>query len=133
MKARHWAKGGEYVQALEAVFENGTFRLLEKPAVSLRDGQHVRLMVEAEATPQDALELAEHVYDSRFDEEVDDIERSALNHRGFLVIMRHDDAGCTGHRYSIGRIATEHRGFRQSERIPPCPPTRFSFSAITRY
>jgi len=38
-------------QTLEAVFENGTGRLLEKPAVPLRDGQHVRLTVEAEAAP----------------------------------------------------------------------------------
>ena len=38
-------------QTLEAVIENETARLLEKPAVPLRDGQHVRLTVETEAAP----------------------------------------------------------------------------------
>src|SRR5688500_15212569 len=50
-------------QALDAVFENGKFRLLEKPKVPLRDGQHVRLTVETEAMPEDVLELAGQVHD----------------------------------------------------------------------
>jgi predicted DNA-binding antitoxin AbrB/MazE fold protein len=37
-------------QMLEAMFENGTFRLLEPSAVTLVDGQHVRLTVETEGT-----------------------------------------------------------------------------------
>lgn len=45
-------------QVLEAVFENGTFRLLEPSAVTLVDGQHVRLTVETEGTPDDILTLA---------------------------------------------------------------------------
>jgi predicted DNA-binding antitoxin AbrB/MazE fold protein len=48
-------------QTLEAIFENGKFRLWEKPAVPLHDGQHVRLTVETEAAPDDVLALAEHV------------------------------------------------------------------------
>lgn len=72
------------VQALEAVFENGTFRLLEKPAVPLRDGQHVRLTVEAESTLEDVLELGEQVYAGLSEEVVDDIERIALDRRSFF-------------------------------------------------
>jgi hypothetical protein len=37
-------------QMLEAVFENGTFRSLEPSAVTLVDGQHVRLTVETGGT-----------------------------------------------------------------------------------
>lgn len=71
-------------QTLEAVFENGTFRLLEKPAVPLRNGQHVRLMVETDAKPEDVLALAEQVYVDLSDKEVDDVERIALDRRPFF-------------------------------------------------
>lgn len=71
-------------QTLEAVFEDGTFRLLEKPAVPLRDGQHVRLMVETEATPEAVFELAEQVYAGLSEKEVDDIERISLDRRSFF-------------------------------------------------
>jgi hypothetical protein len=37
-------------QMLEAVFENGTFRLLEPSAVTLVDGQHIGLTGETEGT-----------------------------------------------------------------------------------
>ncbi|MBA2669850.1 MAG: antitoxin family protein [Gemmatimonadetes bacterium] len=71
-------------QTFEAVFENGIFRLLEKPAVSLRDGQHVRLTVETEVTPGDVLALAEQVYAGLSDEEVDDVDQIALDRRSFF-------------------------------------------------
>lgn len=71
-------------QTLEAIFENGKFRLLEKPAVPLRDGQHVRLTVETEAPPDDVLALAEQVYAGLSDEEVDDVERIALDRGSFF-------------------------------------------------
>ena len=72
------------VPALEAVFEDGKFRLLEKPAVPLREGQHVRLTVETEATQEDVLELAGQVYAGLSEEEVDDIERIALDRHSFF-------------------------------------------------
>jgi len=71
-------------QTLEAVFENGTFRLLEAPTVALVDGQRVRLTVETGATPDDVLALAEQVYSGLSDEEIDDVERIALDRRAFF-------------------------------------------------
>jgi predicted DNA-binding antitoxin AbrB/MazE fold protein len=56
-------------QTLDAVFENGTFRLLKKPVVPLRDGPHVRLAVETEAAPDDVFALAEPVCAGSSDEE----------------------------------------------------------------
>lgn len=69
---------------LEAVFENGTFRLLEPSAVTLVDGQHVRLTVETGGTPDDVLALAEQVYDGLSEEEIDDVERISLDRRMFF-------------------------------------------------
>ncbi len=71
-------------QTLEAIFENGTFRLLEPPTVPLVDGQHVRLTVETEATPEDVLALAGQVYAGLSDEEIDDVERISLDRRAFF-------------------------------------------------
>lgn len=71
-------------QMLEAVFENGTFRLLEPSAVTLADGQHVRLTVETEGTPNDVLAHAEQVYDGLSEEEIDDVERISLDRRMFF-------------------------------------------------
>ncbi|MGF1471642.1 MAG: antitoxin family protein [Rubrobacteraceae bacterium] len=64
-------------QALEAVFEDGNFRLLEKSAVPLLDGPHVRLTVETEATTEDLLELAGQVYAGLPEDEVAEVERIA--------------------------------------------------------
>ncbi len=71
-------------QTLEAVFENGTFRLLEPPAVPLIEGQHVRLTVETEVALDDILALAEQVYADLADDEVDEVERIALDRRTFF-------------------------------------------------
>jgi predicted DNA-binding antitoxin AbrB/MazE fold protein len=71
-------------QMLEAVFENGTFRLLEPSAVTLVDGQHVRLTVKTEVTPDDVLALAERVYADLSEEDIDEVERISLDRRTFF-------------------------------------------------
>jgi predicted DNA-binding antitoxin AbrB/MazE fold protein len=71
-------------QTLEAIFEDGTFRLLEKPAVPIRNGQHVRLMVDDATLSEDVLGLAEQVYTGLSEEEIDDVERISLDRRSFF-------------------------------------------------
>jgi len=71
-------------QTLEAVFEDGTFRVLKPHTVPLADGQHVRLTVETEGTPDDVLVLAGQVFDGLSDEEIDDVERISLDRCGFF-------------------------------------------------
>lgn len=71
-------------QTLKAVFESGAFRLLESPTVPLAEGQHVRLTVESDAAQEDVLALAEQVYAGLSDEEIEDIERIALDRRTFF-------------------------------------------------
>lgn len=70
-------------QTCEAVFENGVFRPLGLPE-PISDGQHVRLTVEAEE-PADALALAAQVYEGLPEEQVDDIEKIALDRRDFFA------------------------------------------------
>ncbi len=68
-------------QTLQAVFENGGFRLLESPTVPLPEGQRVRLIVEPDAAPDDVLALAAQVYDGLSEREIDEIEQIALDRR----------------------------------------------------
>lgn len=72
-------------QTLEAVFENGTFRLLDASVVPLAEGQHVRLTVEAEVAPDDVLALAEQVYAGLSEADIDEIERVALDRHPFFT------------------------------------------------
>jgi predicted DNA-binding antitoxin AbrB/MazE fold protein len=72
-------------QTLEAVFENGAFRLLDSPTVPLVEGQHVRLTVETEAALEDVLALAEQVYAGLSEEDINDIEHIALDRRAFFT------------------------------------------------
>ena len=71
----------DMTQTLDAVFENGACRLLEPASLQFSEGQHVRLTVETEAATEDVLALAQEVYAGLSDEEIDEIERIALDRR----------------------------------------------------
>lgn len=72
-------------QIIEAVYENGGFKLLGEPDEPLTEGQRVRLIIEPEATPSERLlDLAAQVYDGLPDDTVDDVEKIALDRRAFF-------------------------------------------------
>lgn len=89
-------------QTLEAIFEDGKFRLLEAPEAPLAQGQRVRITVEAEVDADDVLALAERVYDGLSEEEIEGIEEISLDRRpmGSLTgdpanFLGRADRGCT--------------------------------------
>ena len=66
-------------QVIDAVFENGMFRLLSASEVQLSEGQQVRLVVETlTEAPDDLLESAAQVYQGLSGEQISEIERIAL-------------------------------------------------------
>ena len=75
--------------AIDAIYENGTFRPIERNAVAIADGQRVRITVDDECEPQ-ALRLAMSVYDGLSGNDIDDIERIALD-RGSFFRSRNTD------------------------------------------
>lgn len=75
--------------AIDAIYENGTFRPIERDAVAIADGQRVRITVDDECEPQ-ALRLAMSVYDGLSGNDIDDIERIALD-RGSFFRSRNTD------------------------------------------
>jgi predicted DNA-binding antitoxin AbrB/MazE fold protein len=71
-------------QTLDAIYENGVFRPLESPKIS--EGQKVKLTVETTlvSSPDDMLELAAQVYQGLSAEQIDEIEKIALNRCDFF-------------------------------------------------
>jgi predicted DNA-binding antitoxin AbrB/MazE fold protein len=70
--------------AIEAIYENGSFRPLQPETVALPNGQLVRLTIENEPQPEQ-LKLAARVYEGLSNHEIDDIERIALNRGDFFA------------------------------------------------
>lgn len=65
-------------RTIDAIYENGAFRPVHGDAVVLADGQRVRITVEEEPEPA-ALRLAANVYAGLTAEEIDAVERIALD------------------------------------------------------
>ena len=71
------------MKTIEAIYENGVFRPVEELPETIRDGQIVQLTVETESS-QELLALAAQVYEGLSGEEVDEVERIALDRRDFF-------------------------------------------------
>lgn len=76
-------------ETIEAIYQNGDFKLLKPLPFALNEGQQVKLVVEAEeASAKDRaakmLELASKVYEGLSAEEIDEIETIALNRSNFF-------------------------------------------------
>ena len=73
---------------VEAIFEDGVFKPIERPEIP--NGEHVQLTVETaeRAAGEDPLELAARVYRGLRPEEIDEIERIALDRSQFFANTR---------------------------------------------
>jgi predicted DNA-binding antitoxin AbrB/MazE fold protein len=72
-------------QTLEAVFEDGTFKPVDNGSLPFSEGQRVKLTVEVPTETQgDLLGLAGKVYEGLSDNEIDEVERIALDRGSFF-------------------------------------------------
>ncbi len=71
-------------ETLEAVFEQGVFRLIQPPSIPLRDGQRVRLLIETEESSDAVLALAAKVYEGLSAQDISEVEQIALQRRHFF-------------------------------------------------
>jgi predicted DNA-binding antitoxin AbrB/MazE fold protein len=62
------------IQTVEAVYEQGTFRLVHSPSVPFHDGQRVRIVVDTDVATDDILALATSVFDGLSEQEVQEID-----------------------------------------------------------
>ncbi|MEZ6151853.1 MAG: antitoxin family protein [Pirellulaceae bacterium] len=71
--------------AIDAIYENGTFRPIQFDAVAIADGQRVRITVDDECEPE-ALRLAMNVYEGLSDVDIDEIEQIAFDRGDFFGV-----------------------------------------------
>lgn len=72
-------------QVVDAVFEQGAFKVLNPSILQLAEGQQVKLVIEEPAPPEESpLALAAKVYEGLSEEEIDEIERIILDRRDFF-------------------------------------------------
>ncbi len=64
--------------SIDAIYEDGAFRPIQRDTVAIANGQRVRITVEDECEPQ-ALRLATSVYDGLSDKDIDEIEKISLD------------------------------------------------------
>ncbi len=71
-------------QLIDAVFEHGVLRPLTEFQPPITEGRRVRLLVETDDPLPHALELATSVFDGLTEQEVEEIERIALDRSRFF-------------------------------------------------
>lgn len=71
-------------QTVDAVYQNGSFRLLRPKDVPLREGQNVRLTIDSDEHGEDVLALATEVYEGLSQDEIAEIEDVALDRDTFF-------------------------------------------------
>lgn len=71
-------------QTVDAVYQNGSFRLLRPKDVPLREGQNVRITIDAEESNGEILALAANVYEGLSQDKIAEIEDVALDRDTFF-------------------------------------------------
>ncbi len=69
-------------RAIDAIFENGRFRPVHRELLAIPEGQRVRITVD-DGDPV-SLQLAMSVYDGLSDDDIDEIEKIALDRSVFF-------------------------------------------------
>ncbi len=72
------------MDAMDAIYEHGVFRVLDSDAVKLPDGQRVRLTAEPVDALQSGVDMLMHLYDGLTEEEIDEIEKAIFDRRDFF-------------------------------------------------
>jgi predicted DNA-binding antitoxin AbrB/MazE fold protein len=72
------------IQSIEAVFQDGVFRPIEPPPQDLLEGQRVQVVAK-KLSPDEMMNLVTSIYDGLSEEEIDEIERIALDRSNFSL------------------------------------------------
>ncbi len=70
-------------QTIEAIYQNGIFKPLNPVSDTIAEGEKVKLVVEIEEV-NPIMKLAENFYEGLSEEDVDEIERIALDRSNFF-------------------------------------------------
>lgn len=70
-------------QTIEAIYQNGMFKPLNPVSESISEGEKVKLVVELEEV-NPIMKLAENFYEGLSEEDVEEIEKIALDRSNFF-------------------------------------------------
>ena len=72
-------------QTIEAIYQNGMFKPLNPVSEEITEGKTVEITInEKKLSPEEMLELASQVYEGLSKEDIDEIERIALDRSNFF-------------------------------------------------
>jgi len=72
-------------QTIEAIYQNGMFKPLKPLSEEIEEGEKVKLVVETENEEVNPIvKLAENFYEGLSEEDIDEIERIALDRSNFF-------------------------------------------------
>lgn len=72
-------------QTIDAVYQNGMFKPLNPVSDEIVEGKQVRITIkDKQLSPEEMLELASQVYEGLSEEDIDEIERIALDRSNFF-------------------------------------------------
>ena len=72
-------------QTIDAVYQNGMFKPLNPVSDEVVEGKQVRITIkDKQLSPEEMLELASQVYEGLSEEDIDEIERIALDRSNFF-------------------------------------------------
>ena len=70
-------------QTIEAIYQNGMFKPLNPVSEEITEGEKVKLVVEREEASS-IMKLAENFYEGLSEEDIDEIEKIALDRSNFF-------------------------------------------------
>lgn len=72
-------------QTIEAIYQNGIFKPLNPVSEKLSEGETVELIIKDKTlSPEEMLKLASQVYEGLSEEDINDIEKIALDRSNFF-------------------------------------------------
>ncbi len=72
-------------QTIEAIYQNGMFKPISPVSEEISEGKKIKITIEDEKlSPEEMLELASQVYAGLSEEDIDEIEKIALDRTNFF-------------------------------------------------
>ncbi len=72
-------------QTIEAIYQNGMFKPLNPISEEIAEGEKVKITIENEKlSPEEMFELASQVYEGLSEEDINEIEKIALDRSNFF-------------------------------------------------
>jgi len=70
-------------QSIDAVYEKGIFKPVKQTEINIPEGKKVKIIIDTEENSEDLLKQITSIYDGMTEEEIEEIEKIALDRSNF--------------------------------------------------